>query len=74
MNTQLLTKYRIFKISHESAAAGISPAWSFKPLIGEENHEFDTEKAAHEWVAENPEIMIRCREFVIVPVYHLVLA
>jgi len=74
MNTQLLTKYRIFKLQHESPVPGHSATWTFKSLVGEESHEFDSEAAAHEWVADNPEIMIRCREFVIVPVYHLVLA
>ncbi|WP_210518839.1 hypothetical protein [Hymenobacter terricola] len=73
MNTRLLTKFRIFKLTHERTP-GHDTVWSFKPLVGEENHEFDSEAAAHEWVADNPEIMIRCREFIIVPVYHLVLA
>jgi|GEM_PF-3507406 len=75
MNTRLLTKYRIFKLSHEPATGHDThaTAWSFRPLVGEEEHEFDTEQQAHEWIADNPEIMIRCREFVIVPVHHLVL-
>ena len=74
METRLLTKFRIFKLTNDSASGEPGHSWAFKPMVGEENHEFDTTAAAHEWVAENPEIMIRCREFVIVPVYHLVLA
>jgi hypothetical protein len=74
METRLITKFRIFKLLHESVTPGHNPSWEFKPLVGEENHEFATEAEAHQWVLDNPEIMIRCREFMIVPVYHLVLA
>jgi hypothetical protein len=73
METRLLTKYRVFKLVLEHQPSGHGPTWAFRPLQGEEHHEFDTERAAHEWVADNPDILIRCREFVILPVYHLVL-
>ncbi|WP_201985407.1 hypothetical protein [Hymenobacter rubidus] len=74
METQLITKYRIFKMALDGPATSHSKSWTFRPLLGEENHEFDSTQAAHEWIAENPEIMIRSREFTILPVYHLVLA
>ena len=74
METNLLTKYRIFKLTFESNVHDHGSMWTYKPIQGEESHEFDTEKKALEWVHENPAIMIKCREFVILPVYHLVLA
>jgi len=74
METRFITKFRIVKLSLETHEKGSAPAWSFKPLSGEEYHEFDSAELAHEWIADNPEIMIRCREFTILPVYHLVLA
>ena len=74
METTLLTKYRLFKLSFESNVHDHGSMWTYKPIQGEQNHEFDSEKDALEWVHENPEIMIKCREFVILPVYHLVLA
>ena len=48
MKTRLITRYRIFKLTHESAGAGHRLAWSFKPLVGEEHHEFESKAAAHE--------------------------
>lgn len=74
METRLLTRYRIFKLVFEPAGNDHGAMWTYKHLHGEQNHEFDSEKEALLWVHENPEIMIRCREFVILPVYHLVLA
>ena len=73
METTLLTKYRIFKLALEVNAHDQGPTWTYKHLQGEQNHEFDSQVHALEWIHENPEIMIKCREFVILPVYHLVL-
>ena len=74
METTLLTKYRLFKFTFESNVPDHGSMWTYKPIQSEENHEFDSEKEALDWVQENPEIMIKCREFVVLPVYHLVLA
>jgi hypothetical protein len=74
METTLLTKFRISKLTFEPNVHEHGSMWTYKPIQGEHNHEFDSEKEALEWVHENPEIMIKCREFVILPVYHLVLA
>ena len=74
METSLVTKYRIFKLIFEFNVNEYGSMWTYKHIQGEEDREFDSEKEALEWVHENSEIMIRCREFVIFPVYHLALA
>ena len=74
METTLLTKHRVLKLVFEPNVPDHDSMWTYKHLQGEENHEFDTEQEALQWVQENPTIMIKCREFVILPVYHLVLA
>lgn len=73
METSLVTRYRIFKLIFESNVNEYGSMWTYKHIQGEKNHEFDSEKEALDWVHENPEIMIRCREFVIIPIYHLAL-
>ena len=52
METTLLTKYRLFKLSFESNVHEHGSMWTYNPIQGEQNHEFDSEKDA--LVVEKP--------------------
>lgn len=68
---QLVTQYALHGLRRESDALGHAHLM-LMPIAGAP-HAFETEQQARDWAVENHEELRHHREFVVLPVHHLVL-
>ncbi|UOQ99799.1 hypothetical protein MUN81_09945 [Hymenobacter sp. 5317J-9] len=69
---RIVTKYTLVGFRDETDPVNHTHHMALKPLPGVP-HDFDTEQAALDWALNNHEDMRRYREFVVLPVHHMVL-
>jgi hypothetical protein len=69
---RIVTKYTIVGFRNETDPVNHTHHMALKPVAGAP-HDFETEQAAFDWALGNHEDMRHHREFVVLPVHHMVL-
>ena len=70
---KIITKYTLLGLRHENDTANHTQSMVLKP-VPDAPHDFETEQAAFDWALGNHDDMRHHREFVVLPVHHMVLA
>ncbi len=70
---RLVTKYTLLGLRPDSETVGHMHNLMLRPIAGTP-HDFDTEQAAIDWALGNHDDMRHHREFVVLPVHHMVLS
>jgi hypothetical protein len=70
---KIVTKYALLGLRDEADSTTHTHHMMLRPIIGAPNH-FDTEEAAYEWALGNHDDMRHHKEFVVLPVHHMVLS
>jgi hypothetical protein len=68
---KIVTKYALLGFRPENDSLG-QAQMILKPIVGTP-HDFETEEDAHDWALNNHDDMRHHREFVVLPVHHMVL-
>ena len=70
---ELVTKYALLGVRPEAEPSGHLLHLALRPVPGAP-HDFASEEAARQWALNNHDEMRHHREFVVLPVHHLVLS
>ena len=70
---KIITKYTLLGLRHENDPTTHTHSMVLKP-VSDAPHDFESEQAALDWALGNHDDLRHHREFVVLPVHHMVLA